>query len=124
MEKDRVNALRMEKMNTDRRLAEMKEINSEKIYYLEEEMDIVKTELIFIRNIQREYYSKLLKKGDDIRGKGLIWIIEQMWELEFKVYKNMFPDAMDELSKDYLLDISKKEYELNKEKHLYSKYKI
>ena len=64
----------------------MKDINCEKIYYLEEEMRLVKTELIFIKNIQREYYQRLLKKGDDIRGKGLIWIIETMWDLEFKVY--------------------------------------
>jgi hypothetical protein len=46
-----------------------------------------------------------LKKGDDIRGKGLIWIIETMWELDFKVYPNMLPEGMDEKSKEFLLDV-------------------
>jgi hypothetical protein len=74
-------------------------------------MRLVKTELTFIKNIQKEYYIKLLKQGDDIRGKGLIWIIQTMWDIDFKVTKQMFPDMMDELSKDFLLDLATKDYE-------------
>ena len=33
MEKDRVNQMRVDKLNLDKRLSELKEINSEKIYY-------------------------------------------------------------------------------------------
>ena len=51
MEKDRVNQMRVDKLNLDKRLNELKEINCEKIYYIEEEMSIVKTELSFIRSI-------------------------------------------------------------------------
>lgn len=81
MEKDRVNQMRADKLNLDKRLNELKEINCEKIYYIEEEMQIVKTELEFIRSIQIEYYTKLLRLGDDIRGKGLVWVIETLWDL-------------------------------------------
>ena len=43
--------MRVDKLHLDKRLNELKEINSEKIYYLEEEMNIIKAELAFIRNI-------------------------------------------------------------------------
>ena len=87
MEKDRVNQMRVDKLNLDKRLNELREINCEKIYYIEEEMSIVKTELSFIRNIQIEYYCKLLRTGTDIRGKGLIWIAETLQDLDYKITK-------------------------------------
>lgn len=68
-------------------------------------MSLVKTELTFIRNIQKEYYISLLGKGDDVRGKGLVWIIGTMWDLRLKVHKTMFTPHMDELSKDFLLQV-------------------
>lgn len=43
--------MRADKLNLDKRLNELRELNSEKIYYIEEEMAIVKSELNFIRNI-------------------------------------------------------------------------
>ena len=116
--------MRQDKLVLDKKLNEMKDINCEKIYYLEEEMSLVKTELIFIKNIQREYYQRLLKRGDDIRGKGLIWIIETMWDLEFKVYSQMLPDCMDKRSKEFLLDIANRDFELIKLKKEYQQYKI
>lgn len=77
-------------------------------------MHLVKTESTFIRNIQREYYVSLLSQGDDIRGKGLTWIIQTMWSIEFKVYKSMLPSQMDEKSKDFLLEVATIDYQLNK----------
>ena len=112
MEKDRVNQMRIDKLNLDKRLNELKEINCEKIYYIEEEMSIVKTELAFIRNIQIEYYSKLLKKGSDIRGKGLIWIIETLWDLDYKIDKMQLPEMLDQRSQDFILEIATKDYEM------------
>jgi len=38
MEKDRVNQMRADKLNLDKRLNELKDLNLEKIYYIEEEM--------------------------------------------------------------------------------------
>jgi len=67
MEKEKVNQLRVDKLNLDKKLNQMRELNSEKIYYLEEEMALVKSELAFIRNIQKEYYEGLLLEGTDIR---------------------------------------------------------
>ncbi|CDW87738.1 UNKNOWN [Stylonychia lemnae] len=124
MEKDRVNQMRVDKLNLDKRLNELKEINCEKIYYIEEEMSIVKTELAFIRNIQIEYYSKLLKQGNDIRGKGLIWIIETLWDLEYKIDKLQLPEILDERSKDFILEIATKDYEMAQIKTEYQKYKL
>lgn len=124
MEKDKVNQLRVDKQNLDKKLNELKEINLEKIYYLEEEMNIIKTEINFIRNIQREYYTKLLKVGNDVRGKGLVWIIETMWDLDFKVDENMLPDKIDSRSKKFIMDISDKDYKLMKLKNEYQQYKI
>ena len=119
MDKDKLTQIRVEQLELDKQLNQMKDINCEKIYYLEEEMRIVKTELTFLKNIMREYYLKLLKKGDDIRGKGLKWIIETMWDLDFKVYKTHLPDTMDEESKDFLLVLTTKDYELSKIKKEY-----
>jgi hypothetical protein len=87
--------MKNDKINLDKRLNELKELNSEKIFYFEEELHLVKTELTFIKNIQKEYYMSLLKKGDDLRGKGLIWIIQTMWDINFKVLKVMLPESMD-----------------------------
>jgi len=116
--------MRIDKLNLDKRLNELKEINCEKIYYIEEEMSIVKTELAFIRNIQIEYYTKLLKKGLDIRGKGLIWIIETLWDLDYKIDKMQLPEMLDERSKDFILEIATKDYEMALLKTEYQKYKI
>ena len=79
--------MRVDKLNLDKRLNELKDMNCEKIFYIEEEMSIVKTELSFIRSVQIEYYTKLLKRGNDIRGKGLIWIVETLWDLQFRPTK-------------------------------------
>jgi hypothetical protein len=43
--------MRVDKLNMDKRLNELREINSVRIYYLEEEMNIVKSEIVFIKNI-------------------------------------------------------------------------
>ena len=98
--------MKNDKINLDKRLNELKDMNSEKIFYFEEEMRLVKIELTFIKNIQREYYMTLLKKGDDIRGKGLIWVIETMWDIDLKVYRNMLPENIDERSKDFILVVN------------------
>ncbi len=108
--------MRADKLNLDKRLNELKEINSEKIYYIEEEMQIVKTEVEFIRNIQIEYYTKLLRLGDDIRGKGLVWIIETLWDLEHTITKEALPDCLDERSKDFVLEVAEKDYQMSKVK--------
>jgi len=53
-----------------------------------------------------------LKKGDDIRGKGLVWIIETLWDLDHVVDRMQLPEALDEKSKDFILEIAKKDYSL------------
>lgn len=105
VEKEKVANLKSEKLDVDKNLNEQKSVNNKKIFYLEEQMALVKTQWIFIKNIQKEYYMNLLKKGDDCRGKGIVWIIKQMWDLELRVYKTMLPDCLDEASKQFLIDV-------------------
>lgn len=42
-----------------------------------------------------------------------------MWDLEFKVYSQMLPDCMDKRSKEFLLDIANRDFELIKLKKEY-----
>mmetsp|Transcript_34922 Transcript_34922/g.26067 ORF Transcript_34922/g.26067 Transcript_34922/m.26067 type:complete len:89 (-) Transcript_34922:127-393(-) len=88
-------------------MIELKDQNQEKIFYFEEEMRLVKTELDFLKNIQREYYTQILKQGDDIRGKGIIWVIEAMWDIGLKVYRTMLPENIDEKSKDFIIELAR-----------------
>lgn len=115
--------MRVDKLNFDKRLNELREVNTEKIYYIQEEMQIVKTELEFLRNIQIEYYSKLLRMGDDVRGKGLIWIVETLWDLEHKIDKSHLPEIFDERSKEFILELACKDSEMLAIKNEFQQYK-
>jgi hypothetical protein len=42
-------------------------INKEKIHYYDEELKLIKNQLSFVKNVQKEYFTKLLNKGTDCR---------------------------------------------------------
>mmetsp|Transcript_2199 Transcript_2199/g.2144 ORF Transcript_2199/g.2144 Transcript_2199/m.2144 type:complete len:120 (+) Transcript_2199:1180-1539(+) len=104
-------------------MIELKDQNQEKIFYLEEEMRLVKTELDFLKNIQREYFTSILSRGDDIRGKGIVWVIEAMWDIGLKVYRSMLPQDIDEKSKDFIIELAKLDYDVSKTKKDYQFFK-
>lgn len=62
---------------------EKKEENSEKIFYIEKELALKKNELQFLRNIQKQYYVEVLRDAEDNRGRGAIWTIEALWDIDF-----------------------------------------
>ena len=41
--------------------------NQERIYYVEKEMEIHKSQLQFLVNVQKEHYLRLLREGKDTR---------------------------------------------------------
>ena len=84
--------MRADKVGMEKRLMEMKDLNQEKMRYLEGELGIIRSEIGFLRNVQKKYYTELLKDGKDIRGKGIVWIVGTIWEIDLKVYKSMLPD--------------------------------
>jgi hypothetical protein len=45
-----------------------------------------------------------------MRGKGSIWIIETLWDIDFKLYDNHLPD-IDKASKAFLMKLAAKDYE-------------
>ena len=73
----------------------MRDTNMERIYYVEQEMNIMANQLKFIKNVQKEHYLKLLKEGKDTRTKGLIWIVECLQDLDILINKDMMPPFLD-----------------------------
>ncbi|CDW87455.1 UNKNOWN [Stylonychia lemnae] len=109
----------MEKMKDERRKKEMaihkaRDKNNERIYYVDQEIEVIKTQLQFILNVQKEYYLRLLREGQDTRQKGLVWIIQCLQcELEVPViFKDQMPNILDERSKQFIIDLAKKDYKL------------
>lgn len=52
-----------ERKNKENAINKARDQNQERIYYVEQEMEIMKTQLQFIINIQKEHYLRLLKEG-------------------------------------------------------------
>ena len=54
----------------------------------------------------------LLREGKDTRNKGLVWIIGCLQELEISIMKDMMPLGLDEPSKDFVMRLAEKDYQL------------
>jgi hypothetical protein len=80
-------------------------------------MELMKDEVVFIRNLQKEHYMKLLKEGNDTRHKGMSWIVQCLWDLEIIVRKEDFSNELDDGSKAYILNYAKKDYILGQIKY-------
>lgn len=102
-------------------LQNQKKMNQEKIFYLEKERDLTEQQLRFLISIQNDYYLRILKKGDESRSHGLIWVIETLSETGTIVTDDMLPDFLDFNAKKFLINLSlndraikKKEQEIKK----------
>ncbi|CDW89407.1 UNKNOWN [Stylonychia lemnae] len=113
-EKDHIQKLREERLNKENSVNKLREINTERIYYVEQEMEIINTQMKFIKNVQKEHYLKLLKDGKDTRGKGLIWIVECLKDLDIIILKEMMPSFIDESSKEFIMTLAMRDYQLGK----------
>ena len=59
-----------------------------------------------------EYYYEILKKGDDVRRQGLVWVVTRLIELNAEVDKSHFPNFLNNHQISYLITIGVKSYEL------------
>lgn len=60
---------------------------------------------------QQNYYLTILKQGIDTRTEGLSWVIKKLIELKTPLDNSHFPPFLNLEQIDYLLDISKINYE-------------
>ena len=59
------------------------------------------------------YYYQILKKGIDVRSKGLCWVIVKLMELNAHVDKHYFPQFLDDDQISFILRVGIKIYELS-----------
>ena len=63
--------------------------------------------------ISVDYYYQILKKGIDVRSKGLMWVVVKLLELKALINKYNFPVFLDEHQIEYLMSAGIKSYELS-----------
>ena len=91
---------------------EMKELSKIK-ENINEELDIFKNEIAYMKLVyinlvksQRIYYLDLLKKGYDVRGEGLIWVVKRLLELQTKLEFHHFPKFLDNNHIKYIIEMA------------------
>eukprot|EP00347_Sterkiella_histriomuscorum_P010459 403376203 len=114
-EKEQTERMKDEKRKQEQILNRERDQNSERIYYVEQEMEILKTQIMFLVNVQKEHYLRLLKEGTDTRQKGLLWIIQCLQcELEVPVIlRDMMPSIIDDRSKEFIMELAQEDFKLN-----------
>lgn len=60
----------------------------------------------FLIAIQNDYYLRILRKGDESRSHGLIWVIETLSETGTEVTEEMLPNFLDSQAKRFLITLS------------------
>lgn len=91
---------------------EMKELSKIK-ENINEELDIFKNEIAYMKLVyinlvksQRIYYLDLLKKGYDVRGEGLIWVVKRLLEIQTKLEYHHFPKFLDNNHIKYIIEMA------------------
>jgi uncharacterized small protein (DUF1192 family) len=92
-----------------------------KIEILTKEINKYKYLFNELKEQQIEYYLNKLKSGEDTRKEGLSWIVKKLMELKIKIEPNIFPNYLDMEQIEFLIKISKLDFELN---HLRTIFKI
>ena len=80
---------------------------------INEELDICKNEIAYMKLVyinlvksQRNYYLDLLKKGYDVRGEGLIWVVKRLLEIQTKLEYHHFPKFLDNNQIKYIIEMA------------------
>ena len=80
---------------------------------ISEELDIIKNEIAYMKLVyinlvksQRNYYLDLLKKGYDVRGEGLIWVVKRLLEIQTKLEYHHFPKFLDNNQIKYIIEMA------------------
>jgi hypothetical protein len=91
---------------------EIKELKEEK-KEINEELEICKNEIAYMKLVyihlvktQRKYYLDLLKKGYDVRGEGLIWVVKRLLEIQTKLEYHHFPKFLDNNQIKYIIEMA------------------
>jgi len=103
------NDFRIYKSNYEKRVLELSDIvKQNKITIQTKEKDIKQNKFFFNHLIkeQKIYYLEILKKGIDVRGEGLIWLVKRLLELNTVMEYSMFPRFLDHNHIDYLLKVN------------------
>ena len=109
--------------NKKKALVDKKEGNGLQIYYLDKERAIISQELQFILNLQKDYYLRILKKGQDSRDRGMIWVIQKLAETGTQATKDMLPHFLDSSSQNFLLQRSKNDMLITEKRNKIKKIK-
>ena len=56
---------------------------------------MIKNELEFLIEIQKDYYISISRKGDESWAQGLIWVIERLSDIGVEITFEMLPDFID-----------------------------
>ena len=93
----------------DKEMKELTEIKDE----INEELEICKNEISYMKLVynnlvknQRNYYIDLLKKGYDVRGEGLIWVVKRLLEIQTKLEYHHFPKFLDNSHIKYIIEMA------------------
>ena len=80
---------------------------------LETEMKIISNELDYYKNINEElqkeyriYYLDILKKGNDCRKDGLVWVVKNLLELQINLEYHHFPKYLSHEQINYLKSLA------------------
>ena len=80
---------------------------------LEEEIKITKNEINYYKQVNEElireyrnYYLKILKKGNDHRKEGLVWVVKNLLELQINLEYQHFPKYLTHEHIDYLIELA------------------
>ena len=81
---------------------------------LETEIKIINNELNYYRNINEElqkefrlYYLDILKKGNDCRKDGLVWVVKNLLELQINLEYHHFPKYLSHEQINYLKSLAR-----------------
>ena len=102
---------KIEKLRIDYQ-KKIKELNELQVT-LEEEIRIIKNELSYYKQVNEElvkeyrnYYLKILKKGNDHRKEGLVWVVKNLLELQINLEYQHFPKYLTHEHIDYLIELA------------------
>ena len=104
--KRKIEKLRYEYQKKIKDIDEMQKI-------LEEEIQIIKNEISYYKQVNEElvreyrnYYLKILKKGNDHRKEGLVWVVKNLLELQINLEYQHFPKYLTHEHIDYLIELA------------------
>jgi len=111
-----------EKVSHRNKLKNEYDISKENVKVFEDKVNLLKSKLLYVKGILKEYYINLLRQGTDTRyfkiikknrGTGLVWIIHELYKLGIRFDETMLPNYLYGLPlENYFTILAEKEQEL------------